>query len=74
MEYTILESIEKSSNNWIIKYKLNDDISGIVYLNKNPTQSELNLIVQNSIDEQAAYEAEEENMRKALEDANADQN
>lgn len=74
MAYTILESIEKSPNNWIVKYKLNDDISGIVYLNKNPTQSELDLIVQNSIDEQAAYIAEEENMKKALEDANADQN
>ena len=74
MAYTILESIEKSPNNWIIKYKLNDDISGIVYLDKNPTQSELDLIVQNSIDEQAAYIAEEENMKKALEDANADQN
>ena len=74
MAYTILESIEKSPNNWIIKYKLNDDISGIVYLDKNPTQSELDLIVQSSIDEQAAYIAEEENMKKALEDANADQN
>lgn len=74
MNYTILESWEKSSGNWVVRLQINEFLSVFLNCNGEPTQEKVNSIAEKILKDMENREENEKLYLKEVEEKNATEN